>query len=121
MASPSLKSWLLYATVVCYTSFIANPEKCVCDGFVMKLDCLSSKQFTYQAANQISHILVVTGHVGSKNLLEQSFNVCSEGTFLWGYRASIRCLVVSLRLLCTIIEGPIIVRIRKRRDYLSPR
>ena len=52
-----------------------------CDGFVMKLDCLSSKQFTYQAANQISHILVVTGHVGSKNLLEQSFNVCSEGTF----------------------------------------
>ena len=64
----------------------------------------------YQAASQfkyISHILGVTGHMGSKNLLELSLNVFSEGTSLWGCRASIKGLVVSLQLSSTVIQGPI--------------
>ena len=77
-------------------------EKWVCDIAWAE----NSLLLNYQAASQISHILAVTGHVGSENLLEHSLNVSSEGTSLLGWRA-IRGLVVSFQLLCTVIQGSI--------------
>ena len=67
----------------------------------------------------ISHILAVTGHEGSENLLGRSLNVCSEGTSLWGFRASIRGLVVGFPCNCRVRYSRADFFWNYKTDYLS--
>ena len=69
-------------------SFIANPEKCVCNGFVIKLEYVeNSSLLNCQAGSQFQYTLSLTSWLLLVMWdLKISLNVFSEGSSLWGMR-----------------------------------
>ena len=80
-----LSNCKLFATQL---SFIAKPEKCVCDGFVIKLEYVeNSSLLNCQAGSQFQYTLSLTSWLLLVMWdLKISLNVFSEGSSLWGMR-----------------------------------